>query len=160
MGDKTEVVKWPKGKALEEFRTKVARCKYYVEYGTVIAIDPASRQAGWAKYRRMKLVDSGTIEMSASKPINQRLHELYDKVAVLGAPDILAIEHIKGSRSHDYLKYAVGVALAGCRCPEVIFVPIPAWKAVAKTQSDYSKDDENDAKMIGLTVNKMWEELK
>lgn len=130
--------------------------------GTLLAIDPSSGSwnsktkeqsyPGYALFKAGVLVESGVVQVSGkNKKAPERLRMVYDAlVAKFTAPDILAIELIRGRMAHETLKWAVGVSIAAIRAPIVIEVPIMSWKKWAG--KDHIKTDENDAVAIGMVV--------
>jgi hypothetical protein len=148
-------IPWPKGYGPLKIRLRQLRETLLT--GCVLAIDPATggkSQPGYAVYRRGVLVQSGIIELPKKLDIYRRLPILYDAVRalVLDPPDILVIEAMHSTMTHDHLMFAVGATLAATRTPTVIELPVNMWKAVAKGDEDYKKGDEQDAIMIGFAA--------
>lgn len=122
---------------------------------TILAIDPSSggtSKPGYAIFKAGELISAGEISNIPSKAqIGVRLQAVYDEIYALTAeaPDLLAIEMIRGKIAHEYLMFSVGASIAAGRAPETIEVPTNVWKALAKVTPDYSKDNDADARMIG-----------
>jgi len=116
----------------------------------MLAVDPGSKTAGWALFEKGVLVDSGQFKASSSMPIHRRLQVLYDKFTEHQAPDVISIERLRGSMSHAYLFWAVGIAVTAVRAPIMLEVPINVWKATVP--KDYVKTDQADAESIGEAV--------
>lgn len=122
---------------------------------TILSIDPSSggtSKPGYAIFKAGKLMAAGEIDNIPSKaPIGTRLHRVYDEIYKLtpDAPDLLAIEMIRGKIAHEYLMFSVGASIAAGRALETIEVPTNVWKALAKVTPDYTKDNSWDAQMIG-----------
>jgi len=149
-------IKWPKGKSIVKFRKSLEPIAETILNGRILAIDPASggsSMPGYAWFDKGELQASGEIALAKKKPIQERLKDL---LTVLETgfnnppPDILVIEKIRGSRTHHYLFWSIGVTVAGSEAPTILELPIPCWKAVVP--DDYEKTDEDDAKYIGQTL--------
>lgn len=147
-------VKWPKG-----YVDVYAQIRYLSKLllnGRVLAIDPssgASSPIGYAVFDKGVLVDNATISIRGKLPIHKRLPIIYDELSkTFGTPDVLIIEEIHGSISSNQLQYAVGVTIAATRPPEHITLPLNIWKALGKADPTYTKEDANDARMIGQSV--------
>lgn len=152
-------VKWPKGKTIDAVRRDVALHRETILKGTLLAVDPGSKFAGYAVYKAGVLVESGVIRMGIKENIQQRLQKLYEELHVLvAAPDIFATEKIRGSMSHEFLKWAVGVSVAAVRAPVLIEVPIAVWQAIK--DEGYEKTDERDAQLIGKSLIWLAKELE
>lgn len=126
--------------------------------GTMLAIDPSSGSKdstmGYAFFDQAEMVESGIIKIDHKKPIHERLVEIHDFLFdKFIQPDVLVIEKIRGSRSHPYLFWSVGVAVAASRPSFLIEMNAATWHRVAGT--DYIKSDQTDAEMIGLTAINM-----
>ncbi len=142
----------------------VRACKNSILSSNFVAIDPASggtSNPGFAYYKAGVLIDSGELPiMQKGATIQDRLRRLADELALnFGEADVLAIEDVKGKHCHEFLKWAIGVTIVGCRAPAVLFVPIPAWKAFVKVCDGYQKSDEADAIAIGATCLALAREL-
>ena len=144
------MVEWTKGKVNEQIVKKIEGHADIIKDGIVLAIDPASRSLGWALYEKGKFIKKGTI-VSKKKEVNDRLQDISAQLQTeFKDVDLLAVEKIRGSQSHDYLKWAIGMIITSIRAPRLIEVPIQFWrKLIGK---DYEKTDENDAEMIGKVV--------
>jgi len=124
--------------------------------GTLLAIDPAtgsSSDAGFAVFKKGKLITSGTIPINKKNDIYTRLRELHDWLATNYNTeiDVLAIEKIR--HSHNSLRWSVCAIFLGCRAPVVIEVPPITWhKNVSKA---YKKSDQQDAIEIGIVTIKL-----
>ena len=149
-------IKWPKGKSIVKFKADVAKIAPQILNGRVLAIDPASGGAsnpGWAWFDKGELTASGEMDLTKKKPIQERLKDLL--AIVEGGfnnppPDVLVIEKIRGSRTHHYLFWSIGVTVAGLDTPIILELPIPCWKAIVP--DGYVKSDEDDAKYIGMAL--------
>ncbi len=155
----TEIpIKWPSGRTSEQFKKDIAALADVILGGTFLAIDPASRNLGTALFEKGKLVNSGTIQLPAKGSISSRLKVLYKTLLDGRAVDLLVIEKIRGSQSHVYLHWAVGVSVAGVQAPTMIEIPIPMWRAVRPY--NYIKSDEGDAILMGAAVVALAKESK
>jgi hypothetical protein len=153
------MTKWTKGK------TGIATVKAIeihadiIRDGVLLAIDPASKSMGWALFYTGTFVEKGTI-VSKKKNVNDRLQDigaqLQEKLKTFKCIDILAIEKIRGSRAHDYLKWAIGMSIVTVHAPRFVEVPVQFWRKIIP--ADYIKSDENDAEMIGTVVTMIAEE--
>lgn len=149
-------VRWPAGYVAE--RHKIALNAQKIREGTLLAIDPSSGGTslpGYAVFHAGILVVSGVIEFPKPKQdIYKRLAFLYDKVSALlpEPPDVLAIEQIHPKMAGKELIWAAGTSIAAARSLITLELPLNIWKAVAKATPSYIKDDESDARMIGMAV--------
>lgn len=144
-------VNWPKGASIEKLKTQVRDNSDAILNGRLVAIDPGTYFAGYAVYEQGRLVSSGQLAMSKRTSVNKRLWNLYDALSILTkAPDVLAVELLRGKMAHDFLKWSAGVAVAAVRAPIMIEVPIVVWKALCS--DSYEKTDKNDAEMIGKSL--------
>jgi len=144
-----KLVKWP-AKYATLYRT-VKKAKAQILNGKILAIDPASKTAGYALYDKGKLVTSGKLICKPKEPIAVRLASLHEQIQDLLDEDVsvVAIEQIRGTMAHAYLKFAVGAAMAASGRPLTFEVPINVWRAVAKATVGYEKSDDRDAELIG-----------
>jgi len=147
---KIQRVKWPSGKSIDDLRKQVAENKEQILNGRLLAVDPGSKFAGYSIYDAGVLTSSGIITMGNKLRVQQRLQHLYQQLHDLTACDVFATERIRGSMSHEFLKWAVGVAVAAVRSPVLIEVPIGVWQAIK--DAGYEKTDENDAQLIGKSL--------
>lgn len=120
--------------------------------GTVLALDPASggtSDPGWAVYHRGVLLESGTLGLAGGR-VQYRLKDLYCQLSAYEC-DVMVVEQLRGSgRTHIYLLWSVGVAVAAT-CPKLLLeMPVSCWKKHAGKA--HVKSDENDAKAIGDTL--------
>ena len=151
------MINWVKGKDMERLKTQVGDNLDAILKGKFIAIDPASRTGGYAVYQSGVLIESGTIVLDKNKDAIDRLMELGEILLDDDEYDLMAIERIRGSMAHTFLKFSIGAYVVGIGAPVNIEVPINAWKKV--TPPDYVKSDENDAIMIGKTLVVLAKEL-
>jgi Holliday junction resolvasome RuvABC endonuclease subunit len=98
-------------------RQALAELKNEILKGKMLAIDPSSSsrksKTGFAYFEKGEIVESGTIDIDYKKHISERLDALYDFLRTnYYQPDALVIERIRGSRSHIYLHWAVGISIA------------------------------------------------
>jgi hypothetical protein len=150
-------IKWVRGVDMARLKKQVEENIDTILHGKFISIDPASRTGGYAVYNAGSLIESGTIQLDTKKDIGDRLAEIGAILIDDDDYDLMAIERIRGGRSHDYLKFSIGAYVASIQAPVVIEVPVNAWKKV--TPPDYVKSDENDAIMIGKTLIVLAKEL-
>lgn len=143
-------IKWPSGPTVTKFRKFAQDNQLVILNRTVLAIDPSSKSCGWARYVAGEYVASGTIIAPAKLPINKRLGYLYNYLPDI-RPEIVVVEQIRGSMSHEFLKYAVGTILTKYSEVQLEFCPIPVWKALAK-KIGMKKSDENDARMMAESL--------
>lgn len=132
--------------------------------GMLLCVDPSvgssSSMPGWALYSAGELLDSGTFDITVSKPLNERLQELSHECHTLwytrcttgdwdASGTILVIEHITkfGARSMDSLLKGVGAILAAVPCKVAIEIPPSAWHRLEPP--GYYKTDEQDAIALG-----------
>lgn len=108
--------------------------------GRVLVVDPSSISMGYAILEKGELVSSGEFQVKGH--IGHRLSTMYTMITELGDFDLLAIEKIRGSRSHAYLFWAVGMIVSALKVP-VVELPHPMWRVTIDT--DYVKGDEVDA---------------
>lgn len=142
--------KWTQGTKTKLDIKEIEKHALTILRGVVLVIDPASKSLGWAIYRQGKLDKKGTIVAKAVN-VNTRLIEISRKLEpLIAGVDVLAIEKIRGSRAHDYLKWSIGMVISTVRSPIMVEVPISLWKQVRTVE--YTKTDENDAEMIGIVV--------
>lgn len=149
--------KWPKGKTFEAFKKVVAQFAEEILEETVLSVDPGTHQSGWAKFVAGEFVESGTIKMTSKKPVQGRLPELYDALAVHQKPRFMIVEQIRGPTVNGMVRWAAGVAIAAVRGFYLIECPYEAWKAVR--DDTYTKTDENDARCMALAVITLAKEL-
>lgn len=151
-------IKWPGGSSSKEFMVVVHRHAAAILGGTLVAVDPSSTSAGYAVYQNGIMTASGTVKPKSTSPVQERLRTMYDSLAVVAnAPDVVAIEKIRGTHSHEYLKWSIGVSISAVRAPIFIEVPITFWKAVREI--GYIKTDEMDARQIGNCLIMLAKEL-
>lgn len=157
-------VVWPKGKAVDKFKKQLLAVTDQVLQGRVLAVDPASggtSNPGWAMFYKGEYQASGELDiMDKKKSVQQRLNDLLSIVEIGFSnppPDVLVIEQIRGSRAHVYLKWSVGVVVAGVRSSVMLECPINLWKAIVP--EDYEKTDEADATYIGMAIVRLAKEL-
>jgi hypothetical protein len=62
----------------------------------------------------------------------------------------MALELLRGTMAHAYLKWSAGVSVAAVRAPILLEIPVVVWKAAI--EADYEKSDEFDAQMIGRAL--------
>ena len=152
-------IKWPKGKDTAKLRKA---CAEIDPNCNIVVIDPSSGGTslpGYCYSRDAKMLDSGTIPLPKRTSIEVRLRALYDYLDLnFKDADVLVIELVRGNMAHEYLRWAIGVTMTGCRAPRVIMMPIPAWKAYAKTVDTYAKGDEADAIIMWETLMTLIEE--
>ena len=115
--------------------------------GRVLYVDPSSTSMGFSISEQGEFVRSGCFVTKGS--VGARLKYLSDEIKTLGDFDVLVIEKIRGSRSHTFLFWAVGMT-AACIGKPICEIPWPAWKVMIDDQ--YSKTDENDAIYISKFV--------
>jgi hypothetical protein len=141
---------WGKGKTIDKAVKDIEQHSDIILNGVVLAIDPASRSLGFATFSSGVLQEKGTL-LSKKGDINLRLQDLATQLQLkCKNVDLLAVEQIRGSHAHDYLKWSIGMAVSNVRAPRFVEVPIQFWKKVVG--ADYEKNDENDAEMIGKVL--------
>ena len=151
-------IKWPNGKESAKFKSDVGDLADYILNGRLICIDPASRTAGKAYFEAGKLISAGEIIMPSRGTIQQRLRVLVKTLSESPEIDVLAIEKIRGGRSHVYLKWSVGAAIATVKSKQLIEIPISFWRAIRP--QNYIKNDKNDATLMGYCLILMAMQLK
>ena len=153
------MTKWTNGKTGITVVKGIEAHADIISTGMLLAIDPASKSMGWALYAQGNFIEKGTI-VSKKKNVNDRLQDigaqLHAQLKKFKFIDILAIEKIRGSRAHDYLKWAIGMSIVTVHAPRFVEVPVQFWKQIIP--EDYVKNDENDAEMIGKVVTMIAEE--
>jgi hypothetical protein len=155
-------IKWPQGSG-KDLRKIREFCKTYnteLLNGHLLAIDPASRNMGWASFMSGELRDSGTVRVAGVA--HRRLRDLYDELQsqFSEVPSVLAIEKIRGHGSSHILVWSVGVIQTALRAPLVYEVPISFWKVLAKADPNYCKSDEKDAEKIGQVLIAIAKEVR
>ena len=115
--------------------------------GSVLYVDPSSTSLGYAISEQGEFVSSGCFDTKGD--IGFRLRHMWDCIKSLGEFDVLVIEKIRGSRSHAFLFWSVGMA-AACVGKPVCEIPWPMWKVMIDDQ--YVKGDEIDAIYISRFV--------
>lgn len=147
-------IKWPKVpgfyQSLQPLRDKILN-------GTVISIDPSSggsSQPGFAVAQGSELLTSGELDLPRKKNVYERLQLLHTYVMKLTPepPDVVVVEQIIKGAAHIHLLWSVGTIVSAARTPDVIQVPIVAWKAVANATEGYIKGNAMDAELILKTV--------
>lgn len=128
--------------------------------GSLLALDPSSAggksKPGWALYQGGQLVQSGTLQVSASWDLHQRLYGICSSLRNdFDPPDVFVIEEIRQvpgffGHSVEQLLKGVGAIMAGVNCDNCIEIPPRLWKA--KVDSLYVKSDEADAIYLGKFV--------
>ncbi len=143
-------MKWTNGIKNAKDVKDIAKHSDLILSGVVLSIDPASNSLGWAIYENGSLTKKGTIKAKKGA-VNTRLCEIAVELEKI-APgvDLLAVEKIRGSRAHDYLKWAIGMVITTVKAKEFVEVPIQFWKKLV--EDGYVKTDENDAELIGKVV--------
>lgn len=71
--------------------------------------------------------------------------------------DILAIERIRDSHTHEYLRWAVGCIIGAVNPTHLLEVSPAFWKKYSHLVDGYVKSDVNDAILIGISI---YEEAK
>jgi hypothetical protein len=141
---------WGKGKTIDKAVKDIEKFADIILNGTVLVIDPASRSLGFATFSAGVLQEKGTL-ISKKGDINLRLQDLATQLQVkCKNVDLLAVEQIRGSHAHDYLKWSIGMAVSNVRAPNFVEVPIHFWKKVVG--EDYEKNDANDAETMGKVL--------
>lgn len=149
--------RWGKSKQILLDLKALQRHSELVRTGRMLAIDPASKSLGWALFEKGIKVDGGKI-VSKKINVNDRLIDLSEQLKKrFKNVDVLAVEKIRGSTSHDYLKWSIGAIMVSIGAIHFVEVPIQFWKKL--TDSSYVKDDDNDAAMIGQVVITIMEDL-
>lgn len=149
-------LKWPKGKHPDKFRKAVSKSKDLILTGRVVSIDPASGSSsmpGWALFESGQLIESGTIKLDSSEPVQTRLNTMFYALSQgLGhlPPDVVIMEEIRGKMAHAYLMWACGVSAAAFAHATLLELPVSFWKAILP--NGYSKADDTDAVYIGLAA--------
>lgn len=150
-------IQWPK--RYVKFYKSISYHADIITTGTLLAIDPSSgggSNPGYAIFKQGKLIEKGEIKIPSKLKIDIRLRLLYAKLSKLceDPPDVLAIEEIRGTMSHVFLLWAVGVTLSAISCAVFFEVPINVWKALVKAGEipGYEKDNDADAEAIGLAL--------
>ncbi len=151
------MIEWPLGKQMERFRKAVNAVRTNILKGNVLVIDPGSHRLGYATTKKGKITGQGVIEVPEGE-IKQRLQSLVLTLQDDFDYDVLAIEKIRGTRAHIYLKWAVGAVVGSVNAPILLEVPIPAWKAVAGPE--HYKDDDTDAYAMAETILAVAKELE
>lgn len=151
-------VKWPTGKTGYAMRKEIGKNLDAILDGKVLSIDPASKSAGWALHISSTLVESGTIKAPDSMPINRRLWKICDELILLEKPDVLVIEKLRGSMTHVYLLWSVGMIVSAIRAPILLEMPVTVWRSFRP--ENYEKSDQNDAEMIGGTLIALAKDLR
>src|SRR3990167_9279168 len=151
-------VKWPTGKTGYAMRKEITKHADAILDGKVLAVDPASKSAGWATYISSSLVSSGVFTAPDSMPINRRLWKLADDLAKLEKPDVLVVEKIRGSMAHIYLLWSVGMVVSTIKAPILLEMPVSVWRSFRP--EGYEKNDRNDAEMIGSTLIALAQDIR
>lgn len=146
-------IKWGGGKQGPGIVKNIKSMGQIVDTGTVLAIDPASKSLGYALYDCGVLVEKGKL-ISKYKQIERRLRDLSRQLKnKFKRVDILAVEKIRGSMAHEYLRWSIGMAVTSIDSDVMVEIPINFWKKLV--EEGYTKDDDNDAELIGLVVVKI-----
>jgi len=108
---------------------------------------------GYALFTGGKMTEYGVIQIDSSGSTSARLAELAECMRrAFSVVDVLAIEELRGGKISPVLHWSVGAIIASVPARMLIEVPICYWKAWSKTQADYLKQDDMDARMIGEAV--------
>lgn len=141
---------WGKGKTIDKSVKDIEKFADIILNGVVLVVDPASRSLGFAIFSAGVLQEKGTLT-SKKGDINLRLQDLAVQLQLKCKNiDLLAVEQIRGSHAHDYLKWSIGMAVSNVRAPNFVEVPIHFWKKVIG--EDYEKTDANDAETMGKVL--------
>jgi hypothetical protein len=142
------------------YLTQIGQYAKEIVYGTMLAIDPGSTRPGYAVFHAGTCTHSAAIDLPKGS-IFERIQALAQEMSKITPvpPDVVVIEELRGSMVHQSLSWAVGVHIAGAGTPNIVELPIWAWKAQAKLKPTYFKDDVQDAIVIGETTLKLAQEL-
>lgn len=142
--------KWGTGKTIPQIVKQIEGHAPAILEGRLLAIDPASRSLGFCLYQSGQLLEKGKI-VSKAGDVNTRLRsisaQLIEKFKDI---DILAVEKIRGSQAHDYLRWSIGAVVVSVNASKMVEVPISFWKKIMP--EGYVKDDDNDAELIGTVM--------
>lgn len=129
--------------------------------GNFLAIDPASKSAGYALFSKGELVESGSIE-APEGPIAVRLDYMRGELAkLIGRKSIgaVAVEKVRSHTGHVFLTWSAGTLVSATKSPKVIEITTTMWKKNIDPKK-YLKSDEQDAIEIGRFVVTIAKELK
>jgi hypothetical protein len=94
--------------------------------------------------------ETGTIT-SKKQSIQLRLQDMHQQLrSRFQNIDMLAIEKIRGSSAHDYLKWSIGAIITAVESPNFVEIPTNFWRTIIP--EGYVKTDEHDAEMLGNVV--------
>lgn len=141
-------IKWPNGRDTAKLRAFAKAHRDLIMGGTILAIDPASKSAGYAIFNCGILQESGALEVEG--PISQRLNDLFYAIVDLGVePDIMTVETIRKT-GHLYLRWSCGTVVAAADATHTVEIPTNQWRTLAPP--DYVKSDAGDAELMGLVL--------
>jgi hypothetical protein len=143
-----------------KFATSARNNAEMILSGSVLAIDPASGASsspGYAISKEGVMIKSGVLDLGdPHKSIQHRLNRLGRELYTIldgKLPDVLAVERIRGSRSHEHLKWSVGVVVGTVPASLFLEVPVSTWRRYCP--DNYVKSDQTDAEIILDTVLKV-----
>ncbi len=117
--------------------------------GYFVAIDPASKEAGYAVFKDGELISNG--EIIAEGGISERLRIMIESLDEFPEPQVVAVEMVGGQMmSHKYLIWSCGALVGTLNAPTTIEIPVPMWKKWI--DENYTKTNINDALYIGKCV--------
>jgi len=147
---------WPRGRDVARIKKFCSKHGDLILGGTILAIDPASKSAGYALYKCGVFITGGSITVEG--PVSKRLNKLFHKIEQLGhRPDILVIETIRATMSHIYLRWSVGALVAASNAEHVLEVNALVWRSMVPP--DYVKTDSQDAYWLGKAVIELNKEV-
>lgn len=158
------MIKWPTGKR-KDYKKLLDFCQNFesaILDDHLVAIDPGSKNLGWASFQRGKLESSGVVCADPKSPAHVRLRSMYDQLTYLFTPfpKLVAMEKIRGIGSSHVLVWSVGVLQTAIRSSIVVEVPINFWKVLALLDPEYKKSDEADAIKIGQVLVTFAQEIR
>lgn len=145
-------VQWPQGMAL--FYRALRVLSPEILGGTLVTIDPSigssSSQPGYAVAHAGVLQITGTLRIDPKETVYKRCRSVYDTVSVLipSPPDVLGIEALPAAFANQKTIWAVSLSIAAADATQTLEIPIPFWKAYARTCAWYQKGDAADARAM------------
>lgn len=138
----------------KKIQSKVKDIEHVIRNGRSIAIDPASKNLGYAIIENGKIVENGVIKAPPTAPIGQRLDYICAQIQAKGPFEACFVELVRTGRSggHIYLVWSAGAAVVAASAPHTHEIRVSMWKKIASQDKSYVKSDANDALKIAEVV--------
>jgi len=125
---------------------KILKHKDIILNGTVLAIDPASKDMGYCLAVNGEVVKNGVWQAVPSRGVSKRLAQIGDmgrKDMRSEMVDLVLVEKVRTSTGNYMLVNSVGTAYDIANAKYAIEIPTYLWKKVI--DADYYKDDAMDS---------------